>query len=267
MKGFRQLEKLGELDQLSKLGLSPYETKIYTALLEYGRMSARDISEKSMVPPTAVYPNLKRLVERNLVQELRGEVAFFEPLDPVIAIPAYIQKQKKSLDKVGNNLTEQAQKLFHHKQIVKVPEVLNVSLGKEASGQIYIDTLNRAKETYFVLGWTFRTAGTGTVKLHHLLEAQKKGVDIRVIVTAGSGKQWSVLEEFIKQGIKLRYSPLENFSLLIMDGKECKITLKDKKYPEKFNLHIHDAALAGALQNYFLTVWKKSSELNSQHLS
>ncbi len=250
------------MEDLKRLGLSSYEAKIYTSLLQYGRMSAREIAEKSSVPPTAVYPNLKRLVLRNFVQELSGELSYFEPVDPAVVIPAFIQNKKKLMDELEIALVEQTKVLFHQKQQVKMPEVLNVSLGKEASSAIYLDALKRTSKTYYILGWTFQTSKAKFVKLQHLIEAKNKGVAVRIIVSASQNKEWPVLEEYAKQGIDLRYYPLQNFSLLIVDGRECKITLKNPEYDQKFNLHIKDPSLSEAMQGYFLNIWEKAKPLS-----
>src|SRR3989338_3535219 len=118
------------MEDLGKLGLSPYETKIYLALLKHGRMPAREIAEKSEVPPTAVYPNLKKLVLKNLIQEFSGATAFFEAIEPNIAIPALIRERKKSLEKTEEILIEKIMILSKDKQAVKAPDVLSVSIGK-----------------------------------------------------------------------------------------------------------------------------------------
>ncbi len=245
------------MEELKKLGLSPYETKIYLALLKHGRMPVREIAEKSTVPPTAVYPNLKKLVQKNLIQEFSGAVAFFEAVDPNIAIPSFIHQRKKSLEELETRLVEQAMSISQDKQVLKAPEVLNVSVGREASSSIYFDALKRTTKTYYILGWTFRTTGVKFAKLQHLVEAKKKGIDVRIIVTGTEIKEWSILKEYMKQGIKLRYYPLNNFSLLVVDGRECKITLKNPEYDQKFNIHIKDASLSEAMQSYFLGMWEK----------
>ena len=250
------------MEELRRLGLSPYETKIYVSLLKHGRMPAREIAEKSSVPPTAVYPNLKKLVQKSLIQEFSGAVAFFEAVEPNIAIPAFLREKKKSLEEMEGKLVEQAMNLSDNKdKIMKAPEVLNVSIGREASSSIYFDALKRAKKTYYILGWTFRTTGVKFAKLQHLVEAKKKGIDVRIIVTGTEIKEWSILKEYMKQGIKLRYYPLNNFSLLIVDGRECKITLKNPDYDHKFNIHIKDASLSEALQSYYLSVWQKAEKM------
>ena len=251
------------MEELRRLGLSPYETKIYVTLLKHGRMPAREIAEKSSVPPTAVYPNLKKLVQKSLIQEFSGAVAFFEVVEPNIAIPAFLREKKKSLEEMEGKLVQQAMNLSQDKDTMalKAPEVLNVSMGREASSSIYFDALKRTQKTYYILGWTFRTTGAKFAKLQHLVESKKKGIDVRIIVTGTEIKEWSILKEYMKQGIKLKYYPLNNFSLLIVDGKECKITLKNPEYDQKFNIHIKDASLSEALQSYFLGVWEKAEKM------
>ena len=249
------------MEDLRKLGLSPYETKVYISLLKHGRMPAREIAEKSNVPPTAVYPNLRKLVGKNLIQEFSGAVAFFEAVEPNIALPAFIQQRKKSLEEMESKLVQEALSLSQDKKIIKAPEVLHVSVGREASSSIYFDALKRASKTYYILGWTFRTVGVKFAKLQHLVEVKKKGIDVRIIVTGSEVKEWSILKEYIKQGVKLRYYPLNNFSLLVVDGRECKITLKNPEYDQKFNIHIKDPSLSEAMQSYFLGMWGKAERV------
>ena len=255
------------MEDLGKLGLSPYETKIYLALLKHGRMPAREIAEKSTVPPTAVYPNLKKLVLKHLIQEFSGEVTIFGAVEPNIAIPAFLREKRKALEEMEGKLVAQAMNLVQDKEVLKAPEVLNISVGREASSSIYFDALKRTTKTYYILGWTFKTTGAKFAKLQHLVEAKKKGVDVRIIVTGTEIKEWSILQEYVKQGIKLRYHPLNNFSLLLVDGKECKITLKNPEYDQKFNIHIKDASLSEALQSYFLGVWEKAELFKIKYVS
>ena len=62
----------------------------------------------------------------------------------------------------------------------------------------------------------------------------------------------------------MRYVPLDNFTLLVVDERECKITLKSKEYEQKFNIYVNDIHLAKALQTYFLTMWGKGERLEKK---
>ena len=176
------------IDLLQKAGLNSYESKVYLALLEYGRLDAKSISDKSLVPPTAVYPNLKSLLQKGLIQKFDGEVAYFEALNPNTAIQAYVEQQKKELASLQESLIQSSQELFHRKQINPEKEVLNVSLGKEASSAIYQETISQAKKSYYILGWRMDKP-----KYYHFLnefrQAVKKGVDIRILVVGKEEKK------------------------------------------------------------------------------
>ena len=59
---------------LRKLGLSPYESKCYMALVSHGNLGGKEIAKLSSVPPTSVYKNLESLKEnhKNLSDILKG---------------------------------------------------------------------------------------------------------------------------------------------------------------------------------------------------
>ena len=243
----------------TKLGLNSYEEKIYKTLLEYGTLSAKEISEKSSVPPTAVYPNLKELEEKQLIHTIDGVTKSFAALDPKKAIPLLIEKKKSDLDEVKHNSLEQANNLFQSKQIQKEKQVLTISHGKDFSRKIYFDAIKKATKSIYILGWSMETVADKYEFLQRF--KKKKGCDIRFITIGSKEKQWSIIEEYRNIGIRFRQSTMANFSLFIVDGKECKITLKDEKNPKRYNIHILDQSLSQAMHNYFLSVWKSASPL------
>ncbi|HLC71876.1 MAG TPA: helix-turn-helix domain-containing protein [Candidatus Nanoarchaeia archaeon] len=250
--------------ELRSLGLTSYETKIYRCLLEYGKLNARGIAQHSGVPPTAVYPNLKTLVERGLIQQLHGEVSLFQALAPSLALPSFVEREKKKLTALQETIVEQGEKLLQSKQIIKEREVLHLSYGKEFSSAIYFDALERVQKTFYILGWLFLKVGNKYEFLQKFKKALRRGVDIRILLTGPPDKNWELLKTYQEAGIKTRYLPLNNFSILVVDGKECKITLKDRKLPEKINLHILDESLARAMHTYYLDQWDKAEELHPE---
>ena len=85
------------MDALRELGLTKYECAVYTALLESGELSAKKVAEHSKVPPTAVYPNLLSLVEKRLVQRMKGKVSTFACIPSDQAIIAFLEEKKLEL--------------------------------------------------------------------------------------------------------------------------------------------------------------------------
>jgi HTH-type transcriptional regulator, sugar sensing transcriptional regulator len=59
------------IEQLSKLGLTSTEAKIYNALIEHGRLQAGMISRKTGIHRRSVYDGLERLIEKGIVSWIR----------------------------------------------------------------------------------------------------------------------------------------------------------------------------------------------------
>src|SRR3989338_5534220 len=190
-------------NQLTAVGLTSYQAKVYLALLEYGRLSARQIAEKSGVPFTAVYPNLNYLLEMNLIQKFNGSTAYFEAWSPTMALPALIKQKKQKLEEMEKTLVDASQQLFHRKQIVPKPEVLALSLGREASSAIYQDTLQRATKSFFILGWHFLKIKDKYVFLREFQKVLRRGVDVRIILTGPPEKNWDLVQAYLQAGIKM----------------------------------------------------------------
>lgn len=245
---------------LKQLGLNSYEREIYAALLGYGKMNAKTIAEKTKIPPTAVYPALQKLNEEKLIQIYQGKIREFAVLPPKIALDSFIERKKKTLSEVKDDLILKAEQYYQSKVIQPVQEVVRVFTGRESSRSIYFEALKWVEKTYYIVGWKLEAVSDKYEFLHKFEPVLKRGVDVRIILVGSREKQKGLLEEYKRIGIKLKYLPLENFSLFIADEKECKITIKDK-LPERINVQIVDRALARAMENYFLTLWEKAEKI------
>ncbi len=246
------------IDLLQKSGLSLYESKIYLVLLEYGQLTAKQIAEKSSVPQTAVYPNLSQLIEKGFIQQQQGKVRNFQSLSPDLAIPNYINQKQKELHHLQQTLIHQAKAKIHSKELHPEKEIISITKGKELSAALYHNALARCQKSFYILGWHFETIGDKYLFLNEFKKAVKRKVDVRILLTGSPEKKWSIVSAYQSAGIKLKYLPLDNFSLFIADSKECKITLKDKQLPERSNIHIHDSSLSKALETYFLSQWNEA---------
>ncbi|MBD3253411.1 hypothetical protein GF386_06770 [Candidatus Pacearchaeota archaeon] len=250
------------MEILKDLGLTKYESLIYATILKYNRINAKLISEYSGVPITAVYPNLKTLIKKRLIQELKGDVSLFEALPPDIAIDSLIREKQKNFQELKEKAVREAEDLLNRGVVEGKKEVVLLTYGKPASAEFYLKSINRTKKSYYVLGWKFVKISDKYNFLKGLQKLIKKKIDVRIILTGPIEKNWELIKDYQEAGIKIRYLPLSNFSIFVRDAKECKITLKDKKLPERFNIQILDESLAKAMHFYFLENWEHAKELN-----
>ena len=246
------------------LGLTEYETKIYRELVQGQKLSAQLLAEKTTVPPTAVYPTVKTLLKKKLVQEFSGETKAFQAIKPELAIPNFIENKKKELSQMEEEVLEEIKKLKQEKTILPVKDILTLSLGQRASVSIYKDSIQKAKKSIYILGWRMHKVKDKYTFLQHFKDPIKRKVDIRLLLTGGPEKAWDLIKAYKRAGIQIKYFPLEKdkFTLFTVDGEECKITLKDKNLPDKYNLHMHDPSLANAMEIFFLDCWRKAEEIS-----
>lgn len=248
------------MKSLRMLGLTRYETAIYKALIESGTLNAKEISEISKVPQTAVYPNLNLLMKKQLVQKINSNPSLFEILPIAQSIGNAIKRKQKILEELKEKILVETQELKKAKP-EKEKEIIKLTRGKEFSSAIYYEFMKRVKKTFFVMGWRFEKVGERYNLLNEYRSILKKGVDVRIIVTGAHEKNKELVEAYKEAGIKLRYWPADNFSIVVIDEKECKITLKNREFIEKYNLQISDTSLSQALNLYFLDVWEKAREI------
>ena len=68
--------------RLEKFGLSPYESKAYTALVFHGKGNAETIAKNADIPRTSAYSTLRSLEEKGFVTSIKGRPATYRPEPP-----------------------------------------------------------------------------------------------------------------------------------------------------------------------------------------
>ncbi|MBI4919563.1 hypothetical protein HY837_06535 [archaeon] len=245
------------MEALRQLGLSSYEESIYYSLLKYGRSDAKELSEYSKVPPTAVYPNLKSLIQKGLIQQFEGEISEYEAIKPSIAVKNFIETKIDDLKEIEETIIPELDQLRRDNKVLQKKQVVSLSHGVDASVSITKDFISKVQKSLYILGWRASSGHKYTL----LDELKKlKGFDVRIIITRTSVNK-ELINAYKRIGIKLKYYPLQNFSVIIKDGTACKITLKSPEVKERFNILIKDEDLSSFLNKYFLTIWEKSEKI------
>ena len=254
------------MEALRRLGLTSYEIAVYRALVEHGRLSARDVAKHSLVPPTAVYPNLRSLASKGMVQSIRGEgheAAYFEAIAPDVALPSFVERKNKEFSALASSALPELATLVNAKQLVPERQVVSLSYRPEASVAITKEFVRTAAKSLSVLGWRFRSSRSLHIPLADMKALVHRGVNVRIIVTGKEFQMREVVRSLVSAGIKVRYLPLDNFSIIVRDGVECKITLKRPRLAERLNIRIEDPDLAGFLGQYFDLLWKRAQPIPS----
>src|SRR5438034_10005762 len=88
----------GQLDQLTRLGLSPAEAELYLTLLrDGGHVGATALARTLGMQRTAVYPTLTSLTQKGFVTAGAGYGSRFVAVRPDEALPSLIAREREEL--------------------------------------------------------------------------------------------------------------------------------------------------------------------------
>ncbi|MFH1500513.1 MAG: helix-turn-helix domain-containing protein [archaeon] len=243
---------------LKKLGLNAYESQAYLTLIKYKTLAAKDIAKLSKVPPTAIYPNLKSLENKNLISLVTKDPLTYKIIDPKIGLKSFKESIKKYLDSTEEEILKEF-KDIKSPSLEEEEDFLNILKGWKQSAELVKNLISHSsKEFLLISGMTEKTA---YVILNSVKKALKRKVDVKFIINQKPDKNKGILKEFTDLGAHIKYYPMKNFALEVRDSKESVIVLRNPKLKDRVVVHMINPDLAKAHRDYFYTIWKKSKPL------
>ena len=71
---FNVVEKMDmDIRDLTKIGLTEGETKVYAALLDLGETTRTELAKKSGISPSKIYDVVNRLMEKGIVSSVKKQ--------------------------------------------------------------------------------------------------------------------------------------------------------------------------------------------------
>src|SRR5574339_565408 len=110
-------EELAEVDfqrfwrRLQQLGLNAYESRSYLVLLGHPKFKALELAARAHVPRQKIYEVLDSLVEKGFAQVVQEKTKLFYAVEPGLAIPAYLEREKEKLEREFDDQRRHAQSL------------------------------------------------------------------------------------------------------------------------------------------------------------
>lgn len=91
---------------LQEIGLSDKEARVYLALLEVDNDSVLDLSKKTKINRTTIYPVLESLAKKGLISEIKIDKKVRFAAEPPERIETYIERRKIGLEEQGKRLKD-----------------------------------------------------------------------------------------------------------------------------------------------------------------
>lgn len=234
------------MEELKELGLSTNESKVYTTLLEAGKMGAGEVAKFSGVSYSRIYEVLDSLEQKGLVKIVPEKTKKFVPASPKELLDI-VKKKEENLVKIKDKI-KKMEKLYSSKEVS--PVVLGY--GKKAFYKIVKDSKECKKYSYGIK-WTseFRHDWAGETE-----RKLKRGNDIKVLTRYNSETKKNI-NEWLKINKNIRKISNDGIAMSVVDDAEVIITLINANT----TLLIKDKAFAKIIKKMFLETYKNAEKI------
>jgi len=238
---------------LHEMGLNAYEIDTYITLLDGGKMTAMEISEKAQVPYSKIYEVLNSLKEKGWIKSGENRPTKYYPVPPLEAT-RFIKLQLEDKYAVWENMvTEELQPLYEQKEIVERPEML-ILRGQQAVLTKLDEMLKRASKEIVVAAPKF--AKPIITIANPWFNNLKKNINIQLMMTGNSAEEEIKYLGIISE-VRLRDHMFGGG--IIVDGREAMLFLGDDK-PSIVIWSAHIGIVSFA-REYFQFLWNTSTSL------
>ena len=222
--------------------LSKSELKIYKYLLNGDVKTAKIIANEFDILVEATHRSLKSLRSKGLIASFGKYPTYFQALPMELGALAISQRFQKNL-KAGDK-----------------PLPLRVITHRQKYHEVGEENFKRATKEVLVIA-----SGTGDLSQDFtktMFDATRKGVDYRIICLTFGKPNSELLENWRKNGFKIKYRKGKGFNLVIYDRKMVQMGIRlTESFKEKYGLIIRNESLSEFLGEFFDFLWKSSKEI------
>ncbi len=257
----------------SKLGLSPYESRAYTALISKTSVEPSQLTSLTGIPRPRAYDVLRGLVSKGLAVEQLGRPVRYSAIDPkygLVGLFDSIERRSKDqlvdlhsmVDKLalrlGRSFTDSRRKAGEEQRVW-------VTGSSEAVWAQFLFLKEHCLKEYVGIA-----RGTSFPPYKIFLAEQKmlgRGVKARLVRPFPPNAPKQTLkwyEELMRKGFQFKQSEHTPFSFDVFDGKEVVLWLNDRpNLPPSEVAWIHHPPLARVLLAYFEEIWSRATPADS----
>ena len=170
-----------EITQLSEIGLTPGEIKVYLALIKHGALSKSPLASKADVSSSKVYEITGRLAKKGLVSSfLKNNVTYYNASDPIF-LTKYIEKKEEKLKEEKNIIKEILPKLKSLRESSEEKISFELQEGWEGTQNAMMEGIEYAPKNSVVYGIGIQFPRTNFINKFHNERLRKK-IKLKVIL-------------------------------------------------------------------------------------
>jgi len=170
-----------ELANLSRIGLTQGEIKVYLALVKYGAQSKSPLAGKAKVSSSKVYEIAEKLKQKGLVSSFsKNNVAYYQASNPIF-LKKYIEQKELELKKEKQLVEEILPQLEKLKQSSEEEISFELQEGWEGMQNALLEGLEHAPKNSTIYGIGIQIPHQSMInKFHH--ERLRKNIKVKIIL-------------------------------------------------------------------------------------
>jgi len=254
--------------RLQQIGLNAYEARSYLVLVGHPRFKALELAARAQVPRQKIYEVLDSLVEKGFAQVVQEKTKLFSAVEPALAIPAYLQRQKEDQERLLNEQKRHAQSLVQdlrsayaegqvgrgtldYLRIVNDPAQIAVHY-RSMLGVVEREFLEFSRPPYAV----------DPLDEQLVKQAAARGVACRILLEpeALDEEHRQRLDEYATFGVQVRLISNLPMKMATFDGAQGLIALLDPVItrPTWTSIVFDHSGMGEAMQGLFEQWWRKA---------
>ncbi len=244
---------------LQEFGLTEYELRVYTSLLEHHTLTASKISEHSSVPYSKIYEVLASLEKKGWVESEHGRPSKYYPKPPSEAIEASKFRVLDTLRLNEAQILEELKPLYERKETREKPDIWIVRGEFNVLAKVRELLSNTQRELLIAVPMLPEPIVNMASPL--LLHLKETGVNTQILTDKGTSNE--LLDKLTKLGeVRLREQMFGGG--VISDAREVMLLLGESAENPRPSLAIWSThfGLAQFARNYFDYLWKDAKSLN-----
>jgi len=260
-----------------ELGLTPYESRAYVALLMHGTMSPSDMARKAMIPRPRTYDVVQTLMEKGLAIEQSGKPQIYAATKPsqglknlLVTIEIETTRQLEEKRKAAQELEQLLSPIYEKSKHLKLERSKVWYTQRDAAFiAIYAEAIRNCEKEFLVASRSLIPPEEET--LEAVRYALKKGVTVRVVRQITDSWTLEELEKYervIKSGSQVRYLEVKEIPLrfIVFDERDVILVFPQTESktptPQAIEaLWLRISPLAKILREYFEELWRKGKPM------
>lgn len=233
------------MEDLTELGLSKNEAKVYSTLIKFGKMSASEVSAQSGVSYSRIYNVLEALIHKNLISILPEKTKKYVPESPE-SLMNLVNKKEEKLAKL-KGMVGSLRKLYD----VKEKNPVSIGIGQKAFYTL-LKSMKEPSKFEYAIKWSSEYRPEW---VRDDVKAMKKGIDVKML-SRYDNETKSNVDKWVKIVRNVKKFNNDGVAFSIRDDEVLISVIKSNS-----TILIKDTAFAKIMRQLFADSYKNAGEI------